>query len=306
MFGLFVHVVPILFGLIAIGRTAQKCPTLNMCRCTQNASKYTVDCSYAELSKVLREIPPKVTHLFLDYNNLKYLRNESFPEYKKQLKVLSIKHNQMKKLEAGVFQHTPNIQELDLYNNSLEHENSLPHPVFQPLSQSLKILDIRMNMMNPLNYKYPYSISNLKMLMELRMDCLRHKPLPFEYSNLKSLKKLIFQGGRKDIISLGNDTFDSISLLNVSEINLAGLDLGIIGKDTFSKVKMVRKIDLSNNPELAIHLADIAPSLHNTSIRVLNLNNVGLVNTPYNATDILKAFCNSLEELRTLRRAHIR
>ena len=301
MVGLFVCIGVILFGVNVINGTLQKCPhkTLIMCRCTQNASKYVVDCSNVRLSFVPRGIPASVTHLFLDYNNIYNLKKGSFPKKKKQLKVLSIKHNRMKKIEAGVFQHTPNIQELDLYNNSLEYENSLPEPLFEPLNTSLKILDIRMNMMNnTLNYKYPNSVGNLKMLTELRMDCLRDKPLPFEYSNLKNLKKLIFQGGRHDIFSLGNDIFDTISLLNVSEINLAGLNLRIIGKDTFSKMKMVRKIDLSNNPELGIHLADIAPSLHNTSIRVLNLNNVGLVNTLYSATDILKEFCRlHLEEL---------
>ena len=192
MVGLFVRVGVILLGLIVFGRTSQKCPykTLSMCRCTQNATKYVVDCSNTGLSSVPRGIPARVTHLFLDYNHLKYLRNEYFPAFKKQLKVLSIKDNQMMRIDAGVFQHMPNIQELVLYNYSLEHENSLPESLFQPLSKSLKMLDIRMNILNRKLYlvNYPTSIGKLYNLRDLKMDCLRNKSLPFEYANLKQLK----------------------------------------------------------------------------------------------------------------------
>ena len=130
------------------------------------------------------------------------------------------------------------------------------------------------------------------------MDCLRDKPLPLEYSSLRKLNILTFEEGRQNVISLGNNMFDTVTNLNISEINLAGLNLRIIGQHTFSKLRMLRKIDLSNNPDLAIHLTDISSSLKKMSIRVLNLNNVGIVNSLHSVTYTLKRFCSlPLEEL---------
>ena len=141
------------------------CPDkrLKMCKCTKNihASKYVVDCSNAGLTFVPRGIPANTTHLYLDYNILKKLKNESFPEYQKKLRFLSVNHNQLTKLEARVFQNTPNIKELYLYNNSLELERSLPVSVLKPLEKFLKVLDIRMNMLNNDFMNYPTSIGQL-------------------------------------------------------------------------------------------------------------------------------------------------
>ena len=273
---------------------------LNMCQCTQNihASKYIVDCSNAGLTFVPRGIPANTTHLYLDYNSLKELKNDSFPEYQKKLRFLSVNHNQLTKLEARVFQNTPNIQELYLYNNNLELENSLPVSVFQPLEKFLKVLDIRMNLLNNDFMNYPTSIGQLHNLEQLKMDCLRHKPLPLEYNSLRKLNIITFEGGRQNVISLGDNMFDTITKLNISEINLSGLNIRIIGQHTFSKLQVLRKIDLSNNPELGIHLTDIASSLQKTSIRVLNLNNIGIVNSLHSVNYTLTKFCKlPLEEL---------
>ena len=290
-----------LFGFI-ICDTLTTCPDkrLNMCQCTQNVhtSKYIVDCSNSGLTFVPRGIPANTTYLNLDYNKLKKLKNDSFPEYNRKLRFLSVNHNQLTKLESRVFRNTPNIGELNLYNNSLELQNSLHLSVFQPLEKCLKVLDIRMNRLNNDFMNYPTSIGQLQNLERLKIDCLRDKPLPLEFGNLRKLNILSFAGGRQNILSLGNNMFDTVTKLNISEINLSGLNLRIIGKHTFSKLQMVRKIDLSNNPNLGIHLTDIASSLKKTSIRVLNLSNVGLVNHLHSVKYTLKQFCSfSLEEL---------
>ena len=254
-----------------------------------------MDCSNTGLTFVPRGIPANTTHLYLDYNSLKELKNEYFPDNYKKLRFLSVKHNQLTKLEASAFQNMPNIQELNLYSNSLKLEKSLPSSVFQTLEKSLKVLDIRMNLYF---VNYPTSIGQLFNLEQLKMDCLRDKPLPLEYSNLRKLNILSFEGGRQNVISLGDNMFDTVIKLNISEINLAGLKIKIIGKHTFSKLQMVRKIDLSNNPDLGIHLTDISSSLKKTSIRVLNLNNVGIVNYFHSVNYTLTKLCKlPLEEL---------
>ena len=197
-----------------------------------------MDCSNTGLTFVPRSIPGNTTHLYLDYNSLKELKNDSFPEFNEKLKFVSIKHNQLTKLEARVFQNMPCIQELNLYNNSLELNKSFPAPVFQPLEKSLKVLDIRMNMLNKDLYlvNYPSSIGHLQNPEQLKLDCLREKPLPLEYSSLRKLNILSFEGGRKNVISLGDNMFDTVTKLNISEINLAGLNLRIIRQHTFSKL----------------------------------------------------------------------
>ena len=70
--------------------------------------------------------------------------------------------------------------------------------VFKPLDKSLKMLDIRINLMNPNTdlVNYPKSVAELSNLKELRMDCLTNKSLPAEYSSLKHLQTMIFGGGR--------------------------------------------------------------------------------------------------------------
>ena len=201
MFELSMFLTLLLFGSV-ICDTLTTCPDkrLNMCPCTRNVntSKYIVDCSNAGLTFVPRGIPAKTTHLYLDYNTLKELKNESFPEYNNKLRFLSVKHNQVTKLECMVFQNMPGIKKINLYNNSLELQNSFPVSVFQPLEKSLKVLDIRMNMLNnDLHFvNYPTSIEQLPNLEQLKMDCLRVKTLPLKYSNLRKLNILTFEGGR--------------------------------------------------------------------------------------------------------------
>ena len=156
----------------------------------------------------------------------------------------------------------------------------MPKNLFLPLRKSLKILDIRRNLLNP-DLKltnYPVSLSELHNLVELRMDILRDKPLPKEYRDMKHLQRLIFTDGRSNVVSVKDDTFDAVSKSNISEIYLIGLNIGIIGPRTFSKLPQLRILDLSNNPQLDAHLGEIGPSMRNTSIEVLRLNNTGISN----------------------------
>ena len=63
---------------------------------------------------------------------------------------------------------------------------------------------------------YPVSFSELHNLVELRMDILRDKPLPKEYKGMKHLQKLIFTDGQPNVVSLKDDTFDTVSKSNIS------------------------------------------------------------------------------------------
>ena len=49
--------------------------------------------------------------------------------------------------------------------------------------------------------------------------------------------------------------------LNVTEVDLAGLDIGVIGKQTLSLLHNLQKLDLSDNTVLSLRFHNFAPSL---------------------------------------------
>ena len=140
---------------------------IQLCQCTEDGDRYEVDCSRVGLKSVPKNIPVKTTHLYLDDNNLKILPNASFNQGNRglpHLVMLSIKRNKLEKIEPAAFHWLQSLKELILYNNSLEQVNSLPNSIFQPLNKSLKMLDIRFNLMNPIIdlVNYPKSVAELQ------------------------------------------------------------------------------------------------------------------------------------------------
>ena len=186
---------------LALNCTAK---SIQFCQCKVDGHRYVVDCSHVGLKSIPKSFPTYVTHLYLDDNNIKTLENGSFNQENRGLPhliAISIKRNKLEKIEPDAFRRLPRLKELNLYDNSLKKETSLLKLVFQPLNKSLKMLDIRMNLMNP-NIdlvNYPKSVAELSNLEELRMDCLTNKSLPAEYSSLKHLQTLIFGGGRWNV-----------------------------------------------------------------------------------------------------------
>ena len=275
---------------------------LKRCRCTENnpREKFVVDCSNADLTTVPKDIPVQVTHLILDNNNIQTLPNEAFKEKQQGLKnvlVLSIKNNNLHQIGITAFAYLPKIKKLNLFNNSISF---LPKSVFSPVRNSLLILDIRMNIENGNidSSNYLPAVAELAHLVELKMDIIKNKSLPEEYGQLKHLQKLSFMGGGRYIKYIRDDMFDSVKLLNITEVSLIGLQLDIIGKQTFFKTPNLRILDLSNNPRLGIHLPDIVASLKNTAVQTLRLNNTGIGNTYKSSTEIVKTFCGfHLKEL---------
>ena len=215
----------------------------------------------------------------------------------KNLLVLSIENNNLHQIDTKTFAYLPKIKKLNLFNNNISF---LPKPVFSPISKTLLLLDIRMNIKNDNidSSNYLPAVAELAFLVELKMDIIKNKSLPEEYGQLKHLQKLSFMGGGRYIKYIRDDMFDSIKLLNISEVRLIGLQLDIIGKQTFFKTPNLRILDLSNNQRLGTHLPDIADSLKNTSIQALRLNHTGISKSYRSPTKIIKSFCGlGLKEL---------
>ena len=183
----------------------------------------------------------------------------------------------MSRVEIKALEGLENLKELDLYNNSLELEDSFPMSVFVPISQSLEVLDIRRNLLGDTSQMdYPLSVRELVRLKELRIDCLRNKSLPMEYGKLKSLTKISFTNGRKAVGLVGDDMFLAVSALNITNIDFAGLNIGVIGNNTFLNLPKLKTLDLCNNEMVIYRIENIIHALKKTLIETLRLNNTGL------------------------------
>ena len=254
---------------------------LEKCRCSEILSTFVVDCSNAGLECVPKAIPSRTTRLNLSNNEIKVLHNDSSVQSEEggfpNLTTMSIRSNQLNKIEINAFRGLYNLKMLDLYNNSLEMNDSYPKSVFIPFCQSLDVFDIRRNLLgNIFQVNYPASVGELVGLKELRIDSLRNKSLPTEYGNLKDLKKLSFTAGRKELGFIKNDMFHAVFALNITEIDLAGLDIGVIDNNTFLYLPRLTALDLSNNGVLGKRIENIIPSLKKTSLETLKLNNTGI------------------------------
>ena len=255
--------------------------SLEKCRCSEIQHTFVVDCANAGLESAPKGLPSRTTHLNLNNNKIQILNNDSFFVQGNgglpNLTALSIRSNRLKKIGINAFRGLSELKMLDLYNNSLKFRNSCPKSVFMPISKSLEVLDIRQNLLGDISQvDYPVSVGGLAGLKELRIDCLRNKSLPKEYGKLKNLAEISFSGGRNKVRFVGDDMFKTISDLGTTDIDFAGLDIGVIGNKTFLHLVTLKTLDLSNNELIGYHIENIIPALKKTSIETLRLNNTGL------------------------------
>ena len=220
------------------------------CRCSKIEDTFLVDCSNAGLETVPKGLPSRTAHLNLNDNNIEVLHNDSFSQSKggglTNLTEVSIRSNRLKKIEMNAFWGLSSLQTLDLYDNSLKFRSSYPKSVFVPISKSLEVLDIRRNLQGDISQMdYPVSVGELVDLKELRIDCLRNKSLPLtEYGKLRNLIKISFSGWKKvgyDLLVMTCSI--AVSALGITDIDFAGLNIGIIGSNTFlnlPKLKIIR------------------------------------------------------------------
>ena len=253
---------------------------LKTCRCSEIQDSCMVDCSNTGLESVPKGLPLCTTQLNLNNNKIQVLHNDSFVQSKggilPNLTAVTIRSNRLKKIEINAFMGLHSLNMLDLYNNSLKFINSYPQSVFVPISKSLEVLDVRSNLLGDISQMdYPGSVGELVGLRELRIDYLRNKSLPIKYSKLTNLTKVSFSGGRKKIQLISDDMFHAVSTLGITEIDLAGLDIGVIGNNTFLHLPKLKILDLSDN-EYLNNIIEIIPALKKTSIETLMLNNTGI------------------------------
>ncbi len=257
------------------------------CSCKETGHSLTVDCSNKGLNSVPK-LPGNITRLILDRNGFKNISRDSFTGLS-NLVFLSMKFCNLTDIDSSAFEHLTSLKELDLFGNNLMQNDSWSESLFLPLANSLKSLDIRMNQKNPDPESgfYPLPIVTLKKLEELKMDLIRNQPLPVEYGGLSRLQRLMFAKGRSRLGFVADDTFDAVSALNITEVNLSDLNVAAIGPQALSKLPHLRILDLSHNQHLNMRFWQIIPSLHNTSLKVLVLSNIGFGLSPTSYTRMI-------------------
>ena len=98
-----------------------------------------------------------------------------------------------------------------------------------------------------------------------------------EYDKLKKLTKLSFTGGRKEVGFIRDDMFKAVSKSGITVVNLGELNIGVIGNGTFLNFPKLRRLDLSNNPYVIIHIEMIIPSLKKPLYKLCILTTRGSV-----------------------------
>ncbi len=278
--------------------------TLKLCKCELDytLNHKIVDCSNTGMVSVPKCIPPDTTHLYLDSNNFVSLASGAFAPGLPNLETLSISNNLMKKMMPDSLAGLDSLINLFLYNNSLGSSDSLPNTVFYPVNLSLQVLDIRRNLLSNKETagNYPKSVGELSNLIELRLDCIRNKSLPREYSELKNLRKLEFSDGGTDVKLLHEAMFDSLTRLKITDIELSNLGITYVWNSTFSKLHTLKKLDISHNPGLGSAVLNLLSSVQKTPIQQLILNNTGLGIAPVSQQRILDALCSLNRTLKRL------
>lgn len=150
------------------------------CICYVQKDHLIVDCSYVGFSQI-PAIPPNVSRLFLNGNNLTYIDSSSFGSvYLRNLRVLRLNNNPISSIEVGSFDMVRHIHTLLLQYTSL---NEVPEGLFNDMVHLKWLWLFNSN----ISYVHPNAFKNLTRLRELYL-----------YSNpLTSLPYGVFQDQAK-------------------------------------------------------------------------------------------------------------
>ena len=259
------------------------CGDATYCKC-HNSKIYgtTVDCSGAglnttEVCSICSNIS-NVTSLDLSYNSLDQIPELCFQDCK-VLKTLSLKSNQLDRLENKTFEGLANLIFLNLDNNALLKNGELSDPDF--LSPLLKLQELHLqtnvyDIQETANHMYLSTIpaETLNSLQILYLDILPYAKFGTNFKNLSRLQTISFSCRPNcTMVSLTNESF--VNIASVTHLNLSNCNISTIENGTFACLRELTYLDLSYNMVLGfITLRNISYDLQFTKIEVLNYTKV--------------------------------
>ncbi len=197
------------------------------CRFSVGTNSTTLDCSHSGVKVVpnFRNCPCKFTHLKLDSSGITVLNSNAFSSQSfSSLTYLSLANNNLSLIEKNAFLGLNSLESLILTNNNIFSNVASIALMFAPIEKTLKVLDIRRNVFST-NGNFGYPDNELRLLLHLRelyMDGVDNKALPSSFSQLKSLRKLSFSGGRTGVVHIPTDMFKAVPQL--TELDLSGTE----------------------------------------------------------------------------------
>ena len=285
------------------------CGDATYCKC-HNSKIYgtTVDCSGAglnttEVCSICSNIS-NVTSLDLSYNSLDQIPELCFQDCK-VLKTLSLKSNQLDRLENKTFEGLANLIFLNLDNNALLKNGELSDPDF--LSPLLKLQELHLqtnvyDIQETANHIYLSKIptKTLDSLHILYLDILPYAKFGTNFKNLTRLKRINFSCRPNcTMVSLTNESF--VNIASVTHLNLSNCNITTIENGTFACLRELTYLELSYNMVLGfITLRNVSYDLQFTKIEVLNYTKVYKtfgIQTWINKCDICFLANTTLKEL---------
>ena len=285
------------------------CGDVTNCKC-QNSQTYgtTVDCSgvrlnTTEVCSICSNIS-NVTPLDLSYNLLDQIPESCFQDCK-ELKTLSLKSTQLKRLTNKTFEGLANLLYLNLDNNALLKRGELSDPDF--LSPLLKLQELHLqtnvyDIQETANHMYLSKIptKTLDSLHTLYLDILPYAKFGMNFKNLTRLKRINFSCRPScTMVSLTNESF--VNIASVTHLNLSYCNISTVENGTFACLRELTYLDLSYNMVLGfITLRNVSYDLQFTKIEVLNYTKVYKtfgIQTWINKCDICFLANTTLKEL---------
>ena len=256
--------------------------SLSMCLCRQDGNSYfKVDCSRSGLVEIPGLYPSNVIQLDFSFNDINVIRNSTFKSVNGDdlgtLKILSLSNNKINTIDTDAFKGLVQLETLLLYNNSLYAAFQRDPFILAPLSGALRVLDIRKNLKDECLecQQYPGALlKNLPELTDLYMDAIDNCPLGEEFKHLTNLKKLVFSGGRGNIVHIKNTMFRYVP--NITELDMAGIGVGSMRGQALKHLRNLKILNLCDNPNLRKLTISIVNGLREIALEELYMNNTGI------------------------------
>jgi Leucine-rich repeat (LRR) protein len=236
------------------------------CGHTHNKKGTTIQCVGKDLKAVPIDLPEDTIYLKLRFNRITTIKNNTFAKLSK-LTFLDLTQNFISSLEENGFNGLGELEELRLGENKCI---VLTSNTLAPL-KSLKILKFSKNENLSIDNDVFQHSSSLETL-DAGYCGLRNISFLRSLRNSHNLSHIFLDGN--NLGNLTKDLFDGLVSKGLY-LNLNGSEITHIENGTFSVIKKVTHLDLTNN-DIGESFPGVLYGLHN--MKILSLANIGLRN----------------------------
>ncbi|ELU03958.1 hypothetical protein CAPTEDRAFT_213852, partial [Capitella teleta] len=227
------------------------CP--NKCKCSANFA--TISCQHQQLSQIPDGIPIQAHQLYLGYNLITRLPENSFSTLV-NLTEISLKNNELVEIQAGAFSGLARLKYLYLTQNSLK---LIGDRAFDGLV-SLQQLHLQQNQL----IQVP-NLSAMSSLTRLSFANNKLKSIKIETNPPVTLRSLVFSNNPINKISA--DDFAPLKNCSLTKVDLSRCDLKSLEPGAFGNFPHLQSLSVSYNSNLQLAaIASLIKDLANSSV----------------------------------------